>query len=96
MVQHAIATVTKSLGYRLLARDVPRPRIDLSSLACALLAELRLCHPTEHDYVTASALALAQAVVQRAQPEAVPAMLMSAWFTLLQRGYVVAVGEGRG
>jgi hypothetical protein len=85
-----------SLGYRLLARDLPRPRIDLSSLACALLHELRLRHPTKTDTVTASALALAQAVVQRTQPEAAPALLMSAWFTLLQRGYVVALaGEVR-
>jgi hypothetical protein len=96
MIQSALATGTNSLGYRLLSRDIPRPRIDLSSLACALWNELRQEHPTETDYVTASALALAQAVVQRAQPQAAPAMLMSAWYTLLQRGYVVAAEEGRG
>ncbi len=86
--------MTPALPLRLTTNGVPRSRVDLSLLACRLLAELRTRRHAETPYVQADAVQAASAAVQQQVPSAGAAQLASALTTLVERGYVVLAGKG--
>lgn len=86
----------RDLPIRLTTNGVPRSRVDLSLLACRLLAELRARRHAETPYVSVDALQAATVAVHQQVPRASPRQLDSAFTTLVERGYVVLPGkEGR-
>jgi hypothetical protein len=86
----------RNLPIRLAMQGVPRSRVDLSLLACRLLAELRARRHAETPYVSEDAIQAATEAVQHQVPRASPRQLDSAMTTLVERGYVVLPDrEGR-
>ncbi len=86
--------MTPAQPIRLTTNGIPRSRVDLSLLACRLLAELRARRHAETPYVPAEAVQAASAAVQQHVPAAGARQLASAFTTLVERGYVALPGKG--
>ncbi len=86
--------MTPAQPIRLTTNGVPRSRVDLSLLACRLLAELRARRHAETPYVQSDAVQAASAAVQSQVPSTSARQLASAFTTLVERGYVALPGKG--